>query len=313
VRPHLAVDLNGLRFPQPVLSASGCFAIGRDVPGLVDLRKLGGVVTRSLTFGPSKGWATPRSAETSSGLLTAVGWQNPGALAFIEDDLPTLVKAGVPVVASVAGASLGEYVNVASTLHLKPGVVALEVCVSCPDVEREGEPFYARPERLIEIVGAVARLSRVPVFAKLPPLLPGLVEVARACVRAGAFGLTLIDTVPALAVDAQRLRTRTATPVGGLSGPAIKPLALAAVYQVSRALPEVPLMGVGGIATGEDAVEFLLAGAWAVQVGTALLVDPSVHVDIAQGILGYLKDKGFASPDELRGRVRVRDAENGPA
>lgn len=313
MKPDLAVDLKGLRFPQPVLSASGCLATGRDVPGLVDLHRFGGVVTRSLTFGPSKGWATPRSAETSSGLLTAIGWQNPGVLAFVEDDLPRLVKAGVPVVASVAGSSLGEYVNVASTLHLKPGVVALEVCVSCPDDEREGEPFYARPERLTEVVGAVARLSRAPVFAKLPPLLPGLVEVARACVRAGAFGLTLIDTVPALAVDAQRLRTRTATPVGGLSGPAIKPLALAAVYQVSRALPEVPLMGVGGVATAEDAVEFLLAGAWAVQVGTALLVDPSVHVDIAQGILRYLRDKGFASPDELRGRVRVRDAEHGPA
>jgi dihydroorotate dehydrogenase (NAD+) catalytic subunit len=132
-------------------------------------------------------------------------------------------------------------------------------------------------------------------------------------VRAGAFGLTLIDAVPALAVDPQRLRTRTATPVGGLSGPAIKPVALAAVYQVSRALPDVPVMGVGGISSGEDAIEFLLAGAWAVQVGTALLVDPSVHVEIAEGIMRYLKEKGFASPDELRGRVRVRDATIGSA
>jgi dihydroorotate dehydrogenase (NAD+) catalytic subunit len=311
MKPQLGVDLKGLRFPQPVLSASGCLATGHDVPGLVDLHKLGGVVTRSLTFGPSKGWATPRASETPSGLLTAVGFQNPGVLEFLEQDLPRLLKAGVPVVGSVAGASLGEYVNVASALHLKPGVVALEVCVSCPDDEREGEPFYARPERLAEIVGAVARLSRVPVFAKLPPLLPGLVETAQACVRAGAFGLTLIDQVPALAVDPQRLRTRTATPVGGLSGPAIKPVALAAVYQVARALPNVPVMGVGGIATAEDAIEFLLAGAWAVQVGTALLVDPSVHVDIAQGILRYLGEKGFASPDELRGRVRVPDTGNG--
>jgi dihydroorotate dehydrogenase (NAD+) catalytic subunit len=264
MKPHLDVDLNGLRFPQPVLSASGCLATGHDVPGLVDLSRLGGVVTRSLTFGPSKGWATPRASETPSGLLTAVGYQNPGVLAFLEEDLPSLRKAEVPVVASVAGGSLGEYVNVASSLHLKPGVVALEVCVSCPDDEREGEPFYARPERLTEVVGAVARLSRVPVFAKLPPLLPALVETAQSCVRAGAFGLTLIDQVPALAVD-----------------------------------------------PAEDAIEFLLAGAWAVQVGTALLVDPSVHVDIAQGILGYLREKGFASPDELRGRVRVPDAGNG--
>lgn len=309
VKPRLSVDLNGLRFPLPVLAASGCLGNGHDVPALVDLHKLGGAVTRSLTFGPSKGWPTPRSAETASGLLTAVGLQNPGVMAFIERDLPRLVKAGVPVIASVAGGNLSEYVNVASTIHLRPGIAALEVNVSGRDEEREGEPFYARVERLTEIVGAVARLSRVPVFAKLPPLLPGLVDAAHACVRAGAFGLTLVDAVPGLAVDAQRLRTRTATPVGGLSGPAIKPVALAAVHQVARAMPNVPIMGVGGIRTGEDAVEFLLAGAWAVQVGTALLVNPSAHVEIAQGILAYLREKGFASPDELRGRLRVPGAD----
>ena len=141
MKPHLGVDLNGLRFTPPVLSASGCLATGHDLPDLVDLRRLGGVVTRSLTFGPSKGWATPRASETSAGLITAVGYQNPGVLAFVEEDLPSLREAEVPVVASVAGGSLGEYVNVASSLHLKPGIVALEVCVSCPDDEREGQPF----------------------------------------------------------------------------------------------------------------------------------------------------------------------------
>lgn len=313
MRPSPAVDLNGVRFPHPVLAASGCLATGHDVPALVDLHKLGGVVTRSMTFGPSKGWPTPRTAETASGLLSAVGLQNPGVLAFIERDLPRLTKVGVPVIASVAGSSLSEYVDVTSAMHLKPGVVAIEVCLSSADDERDGEPFYARPERLVEIVGAVARMSRVPVFAKLPPLLPGLVEAARQCVRAGAFGFTLVDAVPALAVDASRLRTRTATPVGGLSGPAVKPIALAAVYQVARALPEVPIMGVGGISTGEDAVEFLLAGAWAVQVGTALLVDPTAHVEIARGIVGYLREKGFASPEDLRGRLRVGANGNGSA
>lgn len=306
-RPTLGVDLNGLRFPVPVLAASGCLGTGHDVPGLVEPQKLGGIVTRSLTFSPSKGAPTPRTAETASGLLSATGWQNPGVLAFIDEDLPRLVKAGVPVIASVTGANLGEFVNVASAVHLKPGVVALEVPVSGRDDERNGVPFYSRPERLTEVIGAVARLSRVPVFAKLPPLLPGLVEVAQACVRAGAFGLTLIDAVPGLAVDPRRLRTRTAVPVAGLSGPAIKPLALAAVYQVSRAMPTTPVLGVGGISTAEDAIEFLLAGAWALQVGTVLLVDPAAHVGIAHGIGAYLKEKGFASPGELRGRLRVRE------
>src|SRR4029453_11457745 len=143
MKPHLGVDLNGLRFTQPVLSPSGCLAPGHDLPALVALRQLGGVVTRSLTFGPSKGWATPRASETSSGLITAIGYQNPGALALGAEDLPGLRTADVPVVASVAGGSLGEYVNVGSSLHLKPGVVALEVCVSSPDTELAGQAFHA--------------------------------------------------------------------------------------------------------------------------------------------------------------------------
>ena len=306
MKHSLAVDLNGLRFAHPVLAASGCMATGHDVPGLVDLHKLGGVVSRSLTLAPSKGASTPRSAETPSGLLSAVGMQNPGVEAFVEQDLPRLQKAGVPVIGSVAGSGLEEFIRVASMLHRQPGVVALEVYLSSPDLERGGAPIYARLDRILEIVGAVARLSSLPVFAKLPPLVPDLVETARACVRAGAFGLTLVDAMPGLAVDAARLRPKTAIPVAGLSGPALKPLALAAVYQVARAMPDVPVMGVGGIFSGTDAVEFLLAGAWAVQVGTALLVNPAAPVEIARGVLEYLRDKGIASPADLRGRLRVR-------
>ena len=306
VKQSVAVDLNGLRFPHPVLAASGCLGMGRDVPSLVDLHRLGGVVTRSLTFAPSKGAPTPRAAETASGLVTAIGLQNPGVEGFFAEDLPRLTKSQVPVIASVAGATLEEYIRVASALHREPGVVALEIYLSGPDDERGGLPFYARPERISEVVGAICRLSVVPVFVKLPPLVPDLVETAQQCVRLGAHGLTLIDGVPGLAVDAERLRAKLAAPVGGLSGPAIKPIALAAVYQVARALPDVPIMGVGGIATGADAVEFLLAGAWAVQVGTALLVDPGAPVEIARGIVAYLKAKGIAAPSDLRGRLRVR-------
>ena len=306
VKQSVAVDLNGLRFPHPVLAASGCLGMGRDVPSLVDLHRLGGVVTRSLTFAPSKGAPTPRAAETASGVVTAIGLQNPGVEGFLGEDLPRLTKSQVPVIASVAGATLEEYIQVAGALHREPGVVALEVYLSGPDDERDGQPFYARPERINEVVGAICRLSVIPVFVKLPPLVPDLVETAQQCVRLGAHGLTLIDSVPGLAVDAERLRAKLAAPVGGLSGPAIKPIALAAVYQVARAMPEVPIMGVGGIANGSDAVEFLLAGAWALQVGTALLVDPGAPVEIARGIVAYLKAKGIGSPEDLRGRLRVR-------
>jgi dihydroorotate dehydrogenase (NAD+) catalytic subunit len=239
-------------------------------------------------------------------MISFVGLQNPGLDEFVAEDLPRLRKAQVPVIVSIAGSSLEEYIRIANALHDLEGIAAMEVYLSGVDVERGGEPFYARADRIHEVVGAVSRLSRLPVFVKLPPLLPDLVETARLCVRDGAHGFTLIDAVPALAVDVDRLRPRLAVPVGGLSGPAIKPIALAAVYRVARAMPEVPIMGVGGISTGKDAVEFLLAGAWAVQVGTAMLVNPSAPVEIARGIQAYLKAKGIASPGDLRGRLRTQ-------
>jgi dihydroorotate dehydrogenase (NAD+) catalytic subunit len=306
VKQRIDVDLGGVAFPHPVLAASGCIGTGRDVPSLVEVHRLGGVVTTSVTLAPSRGAPTPRAAETASGLVSAIGLQNPGVEAFVAEDLPRLAKASVPIVASIAGSTVEEYLRVASVLHRQPGVVALEVYLAAPDEERGGEPFAARLERVIEVVGAVSRLSAVPVFAKLSAFAPDLVETARQCVRVGAHGLTLIDGVPALAVDADRLRAKLATPIGALSGPAIKPIALAAVYRVARALPNVPIMGVGGISTGRDAIEFLLAGAWAVQVGTAILLDPSAPIEIAREIVAYLKDKRIASPAELRGRVRVR-------
>jgi dihydroorotate dehydrogenase (NAD+) catalytic subunit len=302
----IAVDMNGVRLAHPVLAASGCLSTGRDVPGVVDLQRLAGVVTRSITVSPTKGSVMPRAAETAAGLLSSVGLQNPGLDEFLARDLPRLVRARVPVIASIAGTRLDEYARLTTALDGRPGIVALEVYVSSHDEEFDGKPFYARPERLNEIVGAVARLCRLPIFVKLPPLLPELVETAQSCVRAGAHGLTLIDAVPGIAVDAERLQSRLAAPIGGLSGPAIKPIALAAVYRVSRALPTVPVMGVGGISTAHDAVEFLLAGAWAVQVGTAMLVNPSAPIEIARGIVSYLKEKGIASPADLPGRLRVR-------
>jgi len=305
VRHSLAVDLEGVRFPLPVLAASGCFPAGREHAGLIDVHRLGGVVTRSLTYGPSKGAPTPRVAETPSGIVTSVGAQNAGVREFLVEELPRLAKTGVPVVASIAGSTMEEYLRVASALQSEPGIVALEVYLSARDREHDDLPFYARRDVMADVVGSVSRLSSYPVFAKLPAFVPDVVEAARACVRAGAHGLTLIDAVPAMAIDTRTLRPRLGSALGGLSGPAIKPIAVGAVFRVARALPDVPIMGVGGISTAEDAVEFLLAGAWAVQVGTAALVDPSAPAAIAQGVLGYLKERGFASPADLRHRLRL--------
>lgn len=307
MRETTAVDLAGLRLASPVLAAAGCFGTGRELAGLADLHKLGAIVTRSVTLRPSKGSPGPRMAETPSGLLSSVGYQNPGVEAFLADELPRLLRTGVPLIVSVAGSSLEEYVRVTSLLQAAPGVVALETNLSGTDEERGGEPFVSRPDHVAEVVGAVSRLSRLPVFAKLPPLHPELVETARACVRAGAFGLTLLDGAPAMAIDVARLRPKLASVTGGLSGPAIRPIAVASVFAVAQAMPEVPILGVGGIGTGDDAVEFLLAGAWAVQLGTALLVNPSAPAEVVGGILAYLRDKGLASPADIQGRVRVAE------
>jgi dihydroorotate dehydrogenase (NAD+) catalytic subunit len=311
MRQSLAVDLNGVRLASPVVAAAGCIGPGRDGTGLVQVQRLGAVVTRSLTYAPLRGAPTPRVAETAAGIVAAVGLQNEGVEEFVAHELPWLVRHGAPVIASVAGASLEEYVHVAGHLQARTGVVALEVHLSGPDAERGGHPFYERIERIAEVVGAVSRVSRLPVFAKLPPMLPDLVDAAHACVRVGAHGLTLIDAVPAMVIETARLRPKLGSVVGALSGPAIMPIAVAAVYRVARSMPNVPIMGVGGISGGDDAVQFLLAGAWAVQIGTALLVDPDVPEAVAHGIRSYLAEKGLASPADIRGRVR--DTPSAPA
>ncbi|MBA3690739.1 MAG: dihydroorotate dehydrogenase [Actinobacteria bacterium] len=301
----LAVDLNGLMLPTAVMVASGCAGTGRELGALVDLHKVGGVVSRSITLEARKGTPTPRIAETPSGIVWSTGLQNPGIDVFLQEELPRLARGGVPVIVSIAGGTMEEFVRLTSLLQGAQGMTAIETYLSGPDEELGTAVLACRPDRAAEIVGAVARMATVPVFAKLPPLLAEPVETARACVRAGAHGLTLIDAVPALGVDPRSLRPQLGGVTGWLSGPAVRPLALRAIHDVARELPSVPILGVGGVRTGEDAVEMLLAGAWAVQMGTATLVDPAAPVTAAQGIASYLKAKGLASPADVRGRLRV--------
>lgn len=307
MKPALGVDLVGVRLPTPVMVAAGCFGSGREIADLVDVRKFGGVVTGTLTLNPVKGLPTPRMAETASGLLSAIGLQNPGVEDFIQRRLPVLAEYGIPVFASAGGTTVEEFVRVTALLQGGPGLTAIEANLACPDVERGGEPFGARLKPAVEVVGAMSRLSMLPVFAKLSAETADLIEVAEGCVRAGAHGVTLINTVPGMAIDPQTLRPRLSAGAGGLSGPAIHPIAVRAVFRVARALPSVPILGVGGVRTADDAIELLLAGAWAVQVGTAMYADPTAPVEIAQGILRYLGGKGLLGPADVRGRVRIRD------
>lgn len=305
VRRTVAVDLGGLVLATPVMIASGCAGTGRELAGLVDTHRVGAIVTRSITLHPRRGDPTPRIVETPSGIAWATGMQNPGIETFVEEELPRLGHAGAATIVSISGGTLEELVRVTGLLQRRPEVAAIELRLSEPDEELGRPMLGAHLDRVVEVVGAVARMSIVPVFAKLPAAATDLVELARGAVRAGAHGLTLLDSPAAMGVDAKTLRPSLGPVTGWLSGPALKPLTLRAVFDVARALPEVPLVAVGGVRSGVDAVEMLLAGAWAVQVGTATLIDPAAAVEVARGVALYLKEKRLASPADLRGRLRV--------
>jgi dihydroorotate dehydrogenase (NAD+) catalytic subunit len=299
-------DLLGIGLPTPVMVAAGCGGTGRELGGLADLRKVGGVVSRTITVEERIGTSAPRIAETSAAIVWDTGLQNPGLDAFVATELTRLAR-GVRVVVSIGGGSMEEYVRLSSALQGRPEVAAIEIYLAGPDEELRRAVLGAHPDRVNEIVGAAARMSLVPVFAKIPGGSDDVVELARAAVRAGATGVTLLGSPPALGVDAARVRTGRGVVHGWLSGPALKPVTLRALYDVASELPDVPLIASGGVRTGEDAVGCLLAGAWAVQVGTATLIDPAAPVTIAQGILRYLERHGLSSPSDLRGRIVARE------
>jgi dihydroorotate dehydrogenase (NAD+) catalytic subunit len=300
VTASLEVDLCGVRLPTPVLAASGCFGFGREMAAFMDLAGIGGVVTKSVSLQPRRGLPTPRTAETPSGMLNAIGLQNPGVEAFCRDDLPVLAEAGARVVASVVGRNAREFAQVAERLGGEDAVHLIEVNLSCPNVDSRNQVFATNPRMAATVVRRVKAVARQPVLAKLTADVTDLPAVARAVVEAGADGLTLINTLLGMAIDVHHLRPRLAAVTGGLSGPAIRPLAVRCVWQVARALPEVPIVGVGGIVTGEDAAELLLAGATAVQVGTANFMTPRATVQVAEGLRAYLDAQGLAAVTQLR-------------
>jgi dihydroorotate dehydrogenase (NAD+) catalytic subunit len=301
----LSIDLGGARAASPVLSASGCFGSGKEMSRFVDLRALGAVVCKTVTPLPRLGISPPRGAETPSGMLNAIGLQNPGVERWRDDDLSWLAARGIPAVASIGGHNVDDYVRCAEALRGAPGLTAIEMNLSCPNLEDRGFMFALDAARAREVVTAVRAVCDVPLFAKLSPDVTDLVVVVDAAVEGGANGLSLINTTLGMAIDVNTFRSKLSTGTGGLSGPAIRPIALRCVYQVHRALPHIPIIGMGGIARAEDAIEFVLAGATAVAVGTANFYDPKATEHIARGIAEWCDARGISSLDEIRGAVKI--------
>jgi len=300
----LTTDLGFLKLKNPVLTASGTFGYGLEFAPFIDLSRLGGIVVKGLFFAPRPGNPPPRLAETSSGLLNAIGLQGIGVAEFSEKVLPRLRGIGTEIIVNVCGGDANEYVAVVDYLDKQEGIAAYELNISCPNVKADGLCPALRPDTTESLVKAVKRRSRRPVIVKLSPNVTDIVEIALAAEKGGADALALVNTFLGMAVDLDARRPVLANVFGGLSGPAIKPLALRMVFQVCRAV-RLPVIGLGGIMTGRDALEFLLVGARAVEVGTANLVDPDAALTIIDEIKDYCRENNLPRVADIVGRLQT--------
>lgn len=301
--PELQVRISHLVLKNPVMTASGTFGYGEEYGKYIDLTRLGAIIVKGLSLTPRLGNPPPRIVETASGLLNAIGLHNIGVRAFIEEKLPRLKMWGVPVIANVYGESVEEYAQVAEILTAAGGVAALEINISCPNVAKGGLAFGSDPESAAEVTRIVKKATHIPVIVKLSPNVGTVTDVAKSVEQAGADGVSLINTFLAMAVDINSRRSRLSTMTGGLSGPAIKPIALRMVWEVVKAV-RIPVIGIGGIVTAEDALEFLIVGARAVEVGTANFVDPRATLNIIDGIAAYLRSQDIARVTDIMGSLR---------
>ncbi|WP_302961864.1 dihydroorotate dehydrogenase [uncultured Adlercreutzia sp.] len=298
----MAVNLGGLAMKNPVTVASGTFGAGIEYNDFVDVAALGAVTTKGVSLNGWEGNASPRIAETASGMLNSIGLQNPGVAHLKEVELPWLAERGATTIVNVSGHSFDEYVAVIEALEEAP-VHAYEVNISCPNVDAGGMTMGCHVPSVEKVVGMCRAATKRPLIVKLTPNVTDVAEIARAAEAAGADAISLINTLLGMAVDARTRTPKLARVVGGFSGPAVKPVALRMVWQVAQAV-DVPVLGMGGISTGEDAVEFMLAGATAVAVGTANFVNPEATMDVIDGIAAYCEEQGVADVNELIGALK---------
>lgn len=299
---NLSVDIAGVTMKNPVTTGSGTFGSGEEFSEFVDLSKLGAVTTKGVANVPWLGNPTPRVAEVYGGMLNAIGLQNPGIDVFVERDVPYLKKAGATIIVNVCGKSEKDYVEVVERLSDEP-VDLLEINVSCPNVKEGGIAFGQDPKALYEITKAVKAKAKQPIIMKLSPNVTDITEMAKAAVDAGSDALSLINTLTGMKIDIERRDFVLANKTGGMSGPAIKPVAVRMVYQVANAV-DVPIIGMGGIATAEDALEFIMAGATAVSVGTANFINPATTLEVVDGIKAYMERHQINDINELIGCVK---------
>jgi dihydroorotate dehydrogenase (NAD+) catalytic subunit len=301
-RPDLSVEIAGFRLKNPVMPASGTFGYGEEYAPYLDLEGLGAIITKGLSLEPKAGNPTPRIAETDGGMLNAIGLQNVGLSAFVKDKLPFLRRLSTPVIVNFFGNSLEEYGEMARRLADVEGLSAVELNISCPNVKRGGIVFGTDPLAAAEVVGLVRRNLDLPLIVKLTPNVTDITVMARAVAESGADVISCINTLTGMAVDIRRRRLRLANGTGGLSGPAIRPLAVRMVHQVVRTV-DIPVIGVGGIMRAADALEFLIVGARAVQVGTANFVDPGAMAGIIAGLEEFCRKEGIARIEDLIGTL----------
>lgn len=306
----MSTTLGNAWFPHPIFTASGCASSGKELAQFFDLKDIGAIVTKSVMNKPRHGRPTPRMAETPSGMLNSIGLQGPGIDAFLATDVPWLLEQKARVIVSIAGETIEEYSTLARKLRLVSGISAVEVNISCPNVENRGMVFACDPDASRRVIDGVRKAigGELPIIAKLSPDVTNLPDIAKGVVDAGADALALINTVLGMVINIDTMRTHLGGKTGGLSGPAIRPIAVRAIYQVHAALPHTPILGMGGVASGRDALELILAGASGVSVGTASFGNPSAPIAIQNELRDLLAQRGFTTLAEAVGYAHREDS-----
>ena len=303
-KPNICVNIGGIELRNPVMTASGTFGYAREFEKLIDLNRLGAIIVKGLSLEPSVGNPPPRIVETPCGMLNAIGLENVGLAAFVKEKLPFLKRLETPIFVNIYGKSVVEYAELTARLDDIEDVSGIEVNISCPNVKSGGLAFGAYPDSASEVVNAIRDKTEKPMMVKLSPNVTDITEIARSVEAAGADSISLINTLTGMVIDIETRRPKLANITGGLSGPAIKPVALRMVWQVAQTV-KIPVIGIGGIMTEKDALEFLIAGAVAVQIGTANFVNPHATIDIIDGIEAFLIERQIDNLTDIIGTLKV--------